>query len=136
MHERFSGSMMTVTMAGAAVGMVVSVFITSAPAQAPVASTTALITPWGEPDLQGIWTDETDTPLQRSAKYATQEFFTAAQRAELDAARAALLEEDRRLGGAASWPLVASAQQGDRVQRIGVLMPGTESDQDGQSRSR
>jgi hypothetical protein len=23
-------------------------------------------TPWGEPDLQGIWTDETDMPLQRS----------------------------------------------------------------------
>jgi hypothetical protein len=53
--------------------------------------------PWGEPDVQGIWTDETDTRLQRSAKYTTQEFFTAAQRAELDAARAALLEIDRRL---------------------------------------
>ena len=97
MRERFSGSMTTLTIAGAAVGVVISVSITSAPAQAPVASTTVLTTPWGEPDLQGIWTDETDTPLQRSAKYATQEFFTAAQRAELDAARAALLEEDRRL---------------------------------------
>ena len=92
MRERFSGSMTTLTMAGAAVGVVISVSITSAPAQAPVASTTVLTTPWGEPDLQGIWTDETDTPLQRSAKYATQEFFTAAQRTELDAARAALLD--------------------------------------------
>ena len=26
-----------------------------------------LKTAWGEPDLQGIWTDETDTPLQRPA---------------------------------------------------------------------
>jgi hypothetical protein len=51
----------------------------------------ALKTPWGEPDLQGIWTDETDTPLQRPAKYAAQEFFTAAQRAELDEARTAVL---------------------------------------------
>jgi hypothetical protein len=50
-----------------------------------------LKTPWGEPDLQGIWTDETDTPLQRPAKYAAQEFFTAAQRAELDEARTAVL---------------------------------------------
>jgi len=29
-----------------------------------------MVTPWGEPNLQGIWTAEFDTPLQRSAKYA------------------------------------------------------------------
>jgi hypothetical protein len=56
-----------------------------------------LKTPWGEPDLQGIWTDESDTPLQRPAKYANQEFFTAAQREELDKERAALLRRDRRV---------------------------------------
>jgi putative ABC transport system substrate-binding protein len=33
------------------------------------------------------------------------------------------------LGGAAvAWPLAAGAQQGDRVRRIGVLMPGDEND--------
>jgi putative ABC transport system substrate-binding protein len=32
------------------------------------------------------------------------------------------------LGGAAAWPLGASAQQGDRMRRIGVLMPGDEND--------
>jgi putative ABC transport system substrate-binding protein len=36
--------------------------------------------------------------------------------------------------GAAAWPLAGLAQQGDRMRRIGVLMPGTESDQDQQSR--
>jgi putative ABC transport system substrate-binding protein len=30
--------------------------------------------------------------------------------------------------GAAAWPVVARAQQGDRVRRIGVLMPGDEND--------
>ena len=32
------------------------------------------------------------------------------------------------LGGAAAWPLAVFAQQGDRVRRIGVLMPGDEND--------
>ena len=74
----------------------------SAQHQAPVVAVkapapAALLTPWGEPDLQGIWTIETDTPLQRPAKYANQEFFTEAQREELDRERSALLGRDRRV---------------------------------------
>src|SRR6202043_2565219 len=74
---------------------------TTAQNQTPTASVQAPAvpvprTPWGEPDLQGIWTDETDTPLQRSPKYANQEFFTAAQRAELDRQRAAMPGREKR----------------------------------------
>src|SRR3984893_16427166 len=95
MLDRFSGLTITVAIAATAVGAVISVSITGTSAQAPAASVTtpvpALKTSWGEPDLQGIWTDEFDTPLQRPAKYANQEFFTEAQRAELDKERSAVL---------------------------------------------
>ena len=95
MRGRLLRSMITVAVAATAVSAVISVSVTRPSAQAPAASATApapaLKTPWGEPDLQGIWTDETDTPLQRPAKYASQEFFTAAQRQELDKERSVLL---------------------------------------------
>src|SRR5262249_15705694 len=95
MRDRFAGSMATVAIAAATVIAAISapvalLSITPASAQVP------LKTPWGEPDLQGIWTDEFDTPLQRPAKYAAQEFFTAVQREELDKQRGALYGGDPR----------------------------------------
>jgi hypothetical protein len=102
MRERLSGLMITVAIAGAAVSVVVSASNTGTQAQAQTASGTApapsaaLNTPWGDPDLQGIWTDETDTPFQRSQKFANQEFFTEAQRAELDRLRSASLGREKR----------------------------------------
>jgi putative tryptophan/tyrosine transport system substrate-binding protein len=38
------------------------------------------------------------------------------------------------IGGAAAWPLAAGAQQGERVRRIGVLMPLTAGDDDASRR--
>jgi len=97
MRDRFSSSMMAIAISAAAVGTV-SVDWTSAQTATGSAATPAAAqkTTWGEPDLQGIWMDETDTPLQRPAKYAGQEFFTEAQRAALDAQRAALGGKDNR----------------------------------------
>ena len=99
MRDWFTGSMTTIAIAAAAGSAVVSVSVTPAASQAPASATApapALKTPWGEPDLQGIWTDESDTPLQRPPKFATQEFFTAAQRAEFDRQRSAMLGRDKR----------------------------------------
>ena len=36
-------------------------------------------------------------------------------------------------GAAAAWPLAARTQQGNRVRRIGVLMPYDENDPDGKT---
>jgi hypothetical protein len=46
-------------------------------------------TAWGEPDLQGIWTDNYAIPLQRPSRYAGKEYFTEQEQAELDRKRAA-----------------------------------------------
>jgi hypothetical protein len=116
MGDRFSGSIVTVAISAAAIVTSVSVTsvsvtlvsvtsmsVTPAAAQTPPASGAALKTPWGEPDLQGIWTEEFDTPLQRPAKFGNQEFFTDAQRADLDKARTAVLNRfatEREINGA------------------------------------
>src|SRR5262249_41299885 len=93
MRDRFPTSTITVAIAAATGTAVIAVSVTGACGQAP---TPALKPPWGEPDLQGIWTDETDTPFQRSPRFANQEFFTEAQRAEFDRVRAALRGRDDR----------------------------------------
>jgi hypothetical protein len=103
MGDRLSGSIVTAAIAAAAVGAAISTSVTQISAQAPVASGAALKTSWGEPDLQGIWTDEFDTPLQRPAQYANQEFFTEVQRAELDKTRSGNLNRfatEREINGA------------------------------------
>jgi hypothetical protein len=86
MRNRFAG----LTIAVPAIVAAMALSFAGAAAQ-------SLKTLWGDPDLQGIWTDESDTPLQRSPKFANQEYFTDAQRAELDKERAALLRRDRRV---------------------------------------
>jgi hypothetical protein len=96
MRECFSGSLVAVAIAATAVSAAISVPVSQTSAQAPGTSGTAPKTPWGEPDLQGIWTDEFDTSLQRPAEYANQEFFTQAQREEIDKQRRAHFGSDPR----------------------------------------
>jgi hypothetical protein len=97
MREKFSPLVTKLGIAAAAIMISQAVTPTSAqaPANSTMAAAVAPTTSWGEPDLQGIWTVEADTPLQRPAKYESQEFFTGPQRAELDQKRATLLARDR-----------------------------------------
>jgi hypothetical protein len=105
MRDRFAGSTVTVAIAAAALSAAISVPSSRISAQASSPSEgvraaqgklgAALKTPWGEPDLQGIWTDEFDTALQRPPRFANQEVFTEAQREELDKERTALYSEER-----------------------------------------
>jgi hypothetical protein len=76
------------------------------PAATPVASaraertTNQPRTPWGHPDLQGIWTNSTITPLERPAQFAGREFLTEEEARRLDAAAA--VRGDQRSSNAAA----------------------------------
>src|SRR5258705_7449788 len=118
--------MPTIAIAAPAVSTAISVLATRTSAQAPASSNTALKTPWGEPDLQGIWTEEFDTPLQRPTRYGNQEFLTEAQRQELDRQRAAHYGEDPRqergsatdVGGAYNTAFLSIKRAGARTSMI------------------
>ena len=52
-------------------------------------------TPWGDPDLQGIWSNNILVPLQRSKEFGTRAFMTEAEHAK---ALAELLKQNERPG--------------------------------------
>ena len=53
---------------------------------APAASAQS-VTPWGDPDLQGVWTNQTPTPLERPDALAGKRFFTAEEAATFERPR-------------------------------------------------
>ena len=91
----------------AALGVMACVALVAACAGADPTGTneSSLRTPWGDPDLQGIWNNGTLTPFQRRAGQADKEFYTeeeaagieqgaASRNAELDARPALRTEAD------------------------------------------
>ncbi|MCY4599196.1 MAG: hypothetical protein OXF27_04680, partial [Acidobacteria bacterium] len=53
-------------------------------------------TPWGDPDLQGTWTNTTTTPLQRPTDLADKEFLSAEEHAVRDQQVALSVNLDNR----------------------------------------
>ena len=78
-----------------------------APKKAPAASQpqgkfTAPKTPWGDPDLQGVWNDATSTPLQRPANIGEKNVLSDEEAEEFQKSLAFDLSRDRRDGGNAA----------------------------------
>jgi len=77
----------------------------AAPAKAAPAKTTAAKaytvpkTPWGDPDLQGIWNDATSTPFQRPAKLGEKGVLGEDEADQFAEELAEDLNRDRRDGG-------------------------------------
>ena len=59
-------------------------------------------TPWGDPDLQGVWNDATSTPLQRPANVGEKGVLSDEEAEEFQASLANELSRDRRDGGNAA----------------------------------
>jgi hypothetical protein len=57
-------------------------------------------TPDGQPDLEGVWTNSTLTPLERPAEFAGKEFLTAQEAADYVKRLLQQVNTDRRDGGA------------------------------------
>jgi hypothetical protein len=63
--------------------------------QAPSGGKSALRTPWGAPDLQGIWTNPVVVPFERRKEFGTRQFLTDEEHAK---AVQELLERNKRPG--------------------------------------
>ena len=57
-------------------------------------------TPWGEPDLQGVWNDATSTPLQRPGTVGAKDVLSEEEAEQFSEKLAYDLTRDRRDGGA------------------------------------
>jgi hypothetical protein len=66
----------------------------------PVAGQSPTRTADGKPDLQGVWTNATVTPLERPPELGNQQFFTKEQAAQFAKNIVASGNSDRRDGGA------------------------------------
>ena len=84
--------------AGAAAALAAVVGLLELAPRGGAAGAQALSTAWGDPDLEGIWTDPFTTPLERPARFAGRDEFTPEERADLDARRSALPRRDAREG--------------------------------------
>ncbi len=62
-----------------------------------------LRTSWGAPDLQGIWTNATTTPLERPAQMAAKDVLTDEERRELDVRAAQNADRPPRPGDTGAY---------------------------------
>jgi hypothetical protein len=69
--------------------LVVALLLVAAVAQAQVPNGDPPRTPWGAPDLNGVWDFRTLTPFERPSDLADKAFFTAEEAAAFEASRLA-----------------------------------------------
>ena len=94
MCHRYAGMFMGVWATAIVVMLVVPVSLLGQDSATKPATTDR--TPWGDPDLQGIWSFASITPLQRPAALAGREFLTEEEVAQQNEDAATRASSDRR----------------------------------------
>ncbi|MGH9147036.1 MAG: hypothetical protein ACRD1Q_10025 [Vicinamibacterales bacterium] len=82
--------------------------------------------PWGDPDLEGIWTNATLTTFQRAPELGTKEFFTADEAAAFEKQRIQQTNADRPLRpgevGAYNDAFFERGKQGVKSRRTSLII--------------
>jgi hypothetical protein len=103
MHDRFRSGL-TCSIAAGAILVSTSLQLEGqsapAPSKSPAKTWTQTRTPWGDPDLQGIWSYATITPLERPTGEAGKEFLSDEEVAALNDAE--ITRADKRNSNAAA----------------------------------
>ena len=74
----------------------------------------AIRTPWGDPDLQGIWDYSSPTPMERPAALASKAFLTEEEAAALDRQGAEQAARTRAEAGREAWWEAKGTRPGGR----------------------
>jgi hypothetical protein len=98
MNNRFPTSIHTLAIV---IAVVIAVTTTvAARAQSEAAEWSVPKTPWGDPDLQGIYNYGTSTPLERPEQLSDRPVLSEEEAAALESGLAEAMNQDRRDGGA------------------------------------
>jgi hypothetical protein len=74
--------------------LLISVATSAALAAQAAAGQSHARTPWGDPDLQGVWSSATRTPLERPAEFGDREFLTAEEATRINTRLARQARDD------------------------------------------
>jgi len=81
-----------------------------------VAQTQRFTTPWGDPDLQGVWSNQTAVPFERPPELEGKAFFTKEEAAELEKTHVKrLIESDDPVNRGAAEESVSAWMDRSRV---------------------
>src|SRR5579872_5582693 len=107
------------------VALLVTVTHTQTKVGKPAVKASPLRTPWGDPDLQGVWNYASGTPLERPTAFAGKEFLTDDELAQAEKQAHELGNFDRRDGAGTDADVARDANEFWFARRKAILTQRT-----------